>query len=285
MPDTFNIPDKISSQIVTNHFRKCPAAIGARINDICPSPATIVDFGCGLGIKTVAIAAAFPEANVIGVDITQAHQRAREFCDTHFDGRMPQNLSFHTIEPGTSIGSICTPDVIYSWSVMEHIQRDLLPGIIADMYKALAPEGMVFTQIAPLFHSPFGHHLREFCDIPWIHLQESHQRFRRRISDVPQREGATGSAVWMFSRFEDLNRITADELAGYFDAAGFACAVDDRKKTPQKPPAELAATYHEAALRTFELLFVHRKTADRSADAPEKAPANDKGRKWWNLRG
>ncbi|MCA8882484.1 MAG: class I SAM-dependent methyltransferase [Rhodobacteraceae bacterium] len=243
-----------------NHLKICPDAIQAKIDSFAKAPGTIVDFGCGHGIKTIAMALRYPDAQVIGFDITDAHRRAQDFCKNRLEGGMPKNLRFQTVEPGTPLSQICQPDVIYSWSVLEHVSRKLLPAVLTDMFDALRPDGAVITQIAPLYFSPFGSHLKEFSDIKWIHLLESHEELRNRIYASPKSQGATGSAKWMFSRYEDLNRITAEELSQYFQAAGFSALSDERKTFDGDVPAPLLATYAEPSLRTFELNFVHGKS-------------------------
>lgn len=260
MDTLFAIPGIDDDPNLKNHLKICPDAIQAKIDNFVKNPVTIVDFGCGHGIKTVAMAMRYPNARVIGFDITDAHRRARDLCRDRLAGGMPKNLHFQTVAPGTPLSEICQPDVIYSWSVLEHVSRKLLPGVLADMFDALRPNGAVITQIAPLYFSPFGSHLKEFSDIKWIHLLESHEELRDRIYASPKSQGATGSAIWMFSRYEDLNRITAEELSQYFSAAGFTSLSDERKTFNGEIPPPLMATYAEPSLRTFELNFVHGKT-------------------------
>lgn len=248
-----------SDTYLTNHLIACPAKLRLMIADHHRDPRTIVDFGCGHGVKTIAMARAYPQAEVIGIDITDAHKRALQICQNKLDGKVPDNLSFRTITPGTPLATVCKPDVIYSWSVLEHVSRALLPSVIADMFDGLQTGGLVVTQIAPLFFSPFGSHLKEFCDTKWIHLLDSHMELRNRILASATSTGATGSVSWMFERYEDLNRITADELADTFTAAGFSCQQDHRRKVRDAVPPQLAKTYPEDVLQTFELNFVHRK--------------------------
>ncbi len=249
--------DEIKKDIyLKNHLLICPSRIRAAITDQGHSPQTIVDFGCGHGIKAIAIAHAYPDAEVIGIDITDAFKRAEKTADRV--GGMPKNLTFKRIEPGKSISSVASPDLVYSWSVMEHIPRSLLPDVIDDIHKSLKRGGLCLTQIAPLFFSPFGSHLREFCGEPWAHLIMSHDQLRQTIN-ASGKDGATGSGAWMFERFEELNKITADELAGYFDGAGFTVALDERKRTDMALHPALHSAFQEDALRTFELVFVHRK--------------------------
>lgn len=241
---------------LSNHLVTCPQKIRGMIDTHHPHPHLIVDFGCGHGVKALAIAHAYPSARVVGVDVTRAFEKVLPIAERF--GGMPDNLSFRKIESGAPLAHIGTPDVVYSWSVLEHVPRHLLPTVLADMHASLNASGVVITQIAPLYFSPFGSHLREYCGDRWAHLLLSHAEFRAQVLAM-QEGGGTGSNAWMFDRFEELNKITASELAGYFHAAGFAQVLDERRRVDFPIPGELTTTYPEEVLSTFELNFVHRR--------------------------
>lgn len=257
-----------------SQFVHCPERLGQAITSHHSNPGRILDFGCGQGTKSIALARAFPEAEVVGVDITRAFDRAQGLADRYFGGHLPENLSFLQIEPGQSLSCVPAVDAICSWSVLEHVDRPILPGVVQDMARALAPGGVVITQIAPLFFSPFGSHLRNFDDTPWQHLMLSHDEYRTRITSQSD-EKTLGSPRWMFARYEELNRITAPELFGYFRAAGFTPLMEETQQVKTDPPSVLKEAFSEAALRTFELFSVHRVEGQKGAGAP---------RKWWPVR-
>lgn len=150
---------------------------------------------------------------MVGADITETFQKAYEFAkDQLCLTKMPGNLSFYKITPGQSLGTILKPDVIYNWSVLEHVERKLMPEIIRDMYQSLNEKGLVFVQIAPLYFSPFGSHLRDYVSEPWAHLELSHENLRLLVEDrdnealsIEERNGRK----WKFSQYELLNKITA----------------------------------------------------------------------------
>jgi hypothetical protein len=141
---------------------------------------------------------------------------------------------------------------------MEHIDRPILPGVIRDLARDIRPGGIVVTQIAPLYYSPFGSHLKEFNDTPWAHLLLNEVDLRASLRRDPAARPGPGSADWMFDRYRELNKITAEELAHYFREAGFSQLHDERRQISQTPPDILRMAHTEAALLTNELLFVHR---------------------------
>jgi SAM-dependent methyltransferase len=250
------------------HLVYAPGIIEEKIRSSQPGARRILDFGCGQGVMTLGVALAFPDAEVVGVDIHSAFERAAEFCARVLDRRLPDNLRYRRIEPGQSVGEAAKPDVIYSWSVMEHVPRPLLPGVIADLFASVRDGGIVLTQICPLYFSPHGSHLQGFIAEPWAHLTLSHEDLRRRVSPDPQAARTPESAPWMFAHYEELNRITADELWGYFMAAGFRGVQDIRRSTDLAVPPHLASAYTEAALKVEELFFIHRRPGSPQPEVP-----------------
>lgn len=250
---------RVSSQHFRAHYIDGPVRLQEAITAYAGgTPQVIVDFGCGRGIKTMALANAYPGAEVVGVDITRAFQHARDFVDAHLDGVWPANLRYEQIEPGDRLAERLQADVIFSWSVLEHVDRAILPEVVADMATALTSGGVVISQIAPLYYSPFGSHLRAFVDEPWAHLMLPHHHLRARVLAAGEgKPGGPGSAEWMFARYEELNRITAPELFGYFRAAGLSPLHEDTCKVSLEPPEPLRLSHDPLALRAYELFSVH----------------------------
>lgn len=243
-----------------SHFKWSPSVILSNIKKFAPSRKIFLDFGCGHGIQSIAVALANPSSQVFGVDVTRAFELALPFCrDKLRRSELPPNLKFLQIEPGQDLSEICTPDVIYSWSVLEHVERAALPGVVANMRQALAPRGVVFTQIAPLFYSPHGHHLYEYVKEPWAHLIHSPEKFKQIVLEgVVADEVAARHRAWMFTNYEELNRITSADLQGYFVNAGFENRKIHEIKVPLRPSESLLKDHLADALTTSEIIFVHQ---------------------------
>lgn len=250
---------------IDNQFNKCPSVILKNLEDSGVEWSSLLDFGCGHGIKALSLALQFPEKQVVGVDITNAFSEASKFARQYLSiDKLPSNLTFHKISPGQSLKTICNPDAIYSWSVLEHVHRTILPEIVNDMFDSLSANGIMLTQIAPLYYSPFGSHLGEFKHEPWDHLLLSHRElYRKIVHDIESsvRNEYVDRKKWMFSRFEELNKITASELNGYLHDAGFTLTKDKRKKVRLTPPQELLTAFTEEALLTFEIIWIAKKNS------------------------
>jgi hypothetical protein len=184
-----------------------------------------------------------------------------------FTDKLPDNLQFYKISPGQSLGSLVRPDLIYSWSVLEHVEISILPSIIKDMHDSLSPQGQIFCQIAPLYFSPFGSHLREFTDLPWAHLLFSHDDYRQLIEAQENKSLSPeqrNKRRWMFKNYESLNRITAEQLECYFIEAGFKITEKKLKVVGLSPPPALSRAYKEFALTNNELIFFASKGTARA---------------------
>lgn len=242
-----------------SHLVYAPGIMRGRIDRFHPTPRRILDFGCGLGYMSLALARAYPDCDVLGVDVHDNFANLAAFSQRVLNAPPPGNLRFAEISPGQSVVPMMTPDVILSWSVMEHVNRAILPAVLADLHATLAPGGILFTQICPLFFSPFGSHLESVLDEPWAHLTLAHDDLRRRVVPDLSVPAENENGPWRFAHYEELNRITAEELAIYAADAGFDALEDTRLLMPQVPPAHLLTAYPRAVLLNHELIFVHRK--------------------------
>jgi len=254
-----------SDNYYDNQFNRCPDAICKYVNFDDKNINTIIDFGCGHGIKALSIALRNPDKEVVGVDITDAFKKAKEFASSQLGIDLPGNLSFRKIMPGQSLRDFASPNLIYSWSVLEHIQKNLLEKIIHDMNESLSPNGLVFTQIAPLYYSPYGSHLREYIKQPWGHLSMDYHTIKQitenGFGDILE-ETDKNKRKWMFDNYTRLNKITAEELTDYFVNAGFGFKGRKIINTSIKPPRSLLYIYNESALTNNEIIFVNNKLAD-----------------------
>ena len=104
--------------------------------------ALALDFGCGVGRLTRALAERFDK--VIGVDVSAPMvDRAREFAQD--DPRMSfvlnpsDNLSF------VADGAV---DLVYSSLVLQHMSRPLAQRYLAEFVRVLAPDGAAVVQVA-----------------------------------------------------------------------------------------------------------------------------------------
>jgi glycosyltransferase involved in cell wall biosynthesis/ubiquinone/menaquinone biosynthesis C-methylase UbiE len=100
-----------------------------------------LDFGCGPGRLTQALAECFQEAH--GVDIAASMiAKAREL--NAFGGRCMYHLNDR---PDLRLFEANTFDLVYSWLVLQHMPKQLALGYIAEFARVTKPGGIMIFQI------------------------------------------------------------------------------------------------------------------------------------------
>ncbi|MBA2237738.1 MAG: class I SAM-dependent methyltransferase [Lysobacter sp.] len=174
---------------------------------------------------------------------------------------MPSNLDFHVLD-GTSLPFADeSMDLIYSWSVFEHIRMDLFPTILQDLRRVLKKDGHLFVQVDPLYFSPRGAHLYGIIDEPWVHLLDQHDVLVDRVM-------ARGKHASAIRQYETLNRITEPELAEKITSAGFRLLRRHRTDCGLTPPERLLRIYQPEVLTTNTVYMLACKE-----QAAEKGPS------------
>lgn len=235
--------------------------------------ARLLNFGCGDGITDLALVLRHGAMAIHGVDIRREYVKLPRIAREQLGMvRIPAALTFESILPGTPLASRHAGlDGIMSWSTFEHVQRDQLLPILRDLHACLRPGGVFFLQIEPLFYSPFGSHLRRYDDVPWHHLLVPEEDLWRTIEshqgpiDAAEVDfgfadfGVEGYKRFVFKEFQQLNRLTAEELLDLTVQAGFAVERQERRTVDLHPSPELLAQYGEALLRNNEIFLLLRK--------------------------
>ena len=231
----------------------------------------VLDFGCGDGFTALGVMR-FDLKEVMGVDLNMAYHYLPEISQRYLGtDKLPENLSFQQVHEGESLPFENNSfNAIYAWSVLEHVQD--IDGVMSELHRVLAPEGILFIQIEPLYHSPFGSHLLRLIPEPWVHLTMAEESFLERARDAPDRvrEGEKDLAYrknefvdfkkFLISEYQSLNRITAGELLGAAKRSGFNVIDEDmRQGLPFRPPAELLEQYPAEDLLTNEVRLTLRK--------------------------
>ena len=103
-------------------------------------PRRILDMGCGVGFSTLPFKAAYPDAEVYGVDVgaptvRYAHARAEaRGMAIHFS----QQDAAHTNFPDGYF------DLVFSALLHHEVPRETLEGTVRESYRLLAPGGVMF---------------------------------------------------------------------------------------------------------------------------------------------
>jgi len=238
------------------------------------SKARLLNFGCGDGITDLALALRYGAASIHGIDIRWEYEKLPRIAREQLGMmRLPAALSFETITPNAPLaGRIRNMDGILSWSTFEHVRRDQVLPILADLHACLRPGGVFFLQIEPLFYSPWGAHLRRYDDVPWRHLMASPEELWRIVEAYDGQPdpaevdfgfadfGADGYKRFVFREYQALNRLTADELVAIARQAGFEVLREARGHMDLPIPQTLQGRYPESWLRNNEILLLLGKT-------------------------
>ncbi len=266
--------EQISDEWFRAHFNYAADVVHQWVGDVLDvRSARFLNFGCGDGITDLSLVLRHGATAIHGVDIRREYAKlpriAREQLGMQ---RIPSALTFETILPGTPLANRhAGVDGIMSWSTFEHVQREQLLPILRDLHACLRPGGVFFLQIEPLFHSPFGSHLRRYDDVPWHHLLVPEDELWRIIDahkgPINAEEvdfgfadfGVEGYKRFVFKEYQHLNRLTADELVGLVEQAGFTVERQERRNVELQPPVQLLERYSDTVLRNNEIFLLLRK--------------------------
>lgn len=265
---------KISDEWFRAHFEYAGDVVHQWVGSVLEvRTARFLNFGCGDGITDLSLVLRYGATAIHGVDIRREYEKlpriAREQLGMR---RIPSALTFETITPGAPLaGRRELVDGIMSWSTFEHVQRDQLAPIFADLYACLRPGGYFFIQIEPLFYSPFGSHLRRYDDVPWHHLLASEDELWKVIQnhegpmDASEVDfgfadfGVEGYKRFVFKEYQALNRLTADELVQLTGQAGFVVARQERRQVDMAIPDVLKGKYPDELLLNNEIFLLLQK--------------------------
>lgn len=142
----------------------------------------VLDFGCGLGWQSVALARR-GAARVVGVEINPAWRKeARALAE---QAGVADRVEFvERIGEGVR-GQF---DIAFSQSSFEHFGDPV--AILNEMKSALRPGGSLFITFYGPWLSPYGAHMHFFTKVPWVNLWFSEKtvlKVRSRFRD----DGAT----------------------------------------------------------------------------------------------
>ena len=215
----------------------------------------VLDFGCGEGITALGIATTKSPSLVIGVDINRESDECVSLARRHLTlENLPSNLYFEEITRG-QISSYEEFDLVYSWSVFEHIEQDLFDSVIQGLRSKLKPRGHLFIQIQPLYFSPTGSHLWALGYEKWEHLTKQTDYIHAELFKKLDQKAAAD----LWSTFITLNKITSPTLKEKVCAQGFKLVKEYETKSEIRPTSELLHVYSESALVTDQVVLLLQK--------------------------
>lgn len=266
---------KITDEWFRAHFDYAADVVHSWLGqELDMSKARLLNFGCGDGITDLALVLRHGATRIHGIDIRQEYTKLPRIAREQLGmSRVPSALSFETIVPNEPLATRHAGyDGMLTWSTFEHVQRDKVLPILADLHACLRPGGVFFLQIEPLFHSPWGSHLRRYDDVPWHHLMASEEELWRIIEahdgplDASEVDfgfsdfGVDGYKRFVFREYQALNRLTADELVDLTKQAGFELLRQERRQVDLPIPAALKGRYQDDWLLNNEIMLLLGKS-------------------------
>jgi 2-polyprenyl-3-methyl-5-hydroxy-6-metoxy-1,4-benzoquinol methylase len=263
MPDNWSV-DSIVDETYRSKFVDVPNIIAEWLGDHGGvAGKDVLDFGCGEATMALGMALRHGVRRVVGMDVyeestlalpfregTRALPQAKVQLGLH---ELPQNFETISVAPGTPIESLGTFDIIYSWSVLEHVQQDMILDCLTQMRRALRPGGLMFLQTTPLFYSAHGSHFKQWLPEPWIHLTLQHSLLFAALREKLQSEEMF--AKWS-ALYETLNKVTEPQLMRAIGEAGFEIIREHRTFDEFPIPRGLGEIFNEQVLRTNQLAFL-----------------------------
>ena len=229
-------------------------------NDLDLDRCRILDFGCGSGYTAASFAARHPTAQVFGYDIEPVSVVSLERTLKAQAGlKLPSNLTLMQLQGG-GLPSEAEFDLVFAWSVFEHVRRDWLADILAALHGRIKLDGLLFVLSEPLYFSPRGSHLHRFYTDAWQHLTISLDALREGVLAAKADE----SELRAWQIFAELNRMTADDLLETVGRAGFRLKREQRFRTDLVPGEALLRTYNADALTTVGVQALFTKAPSAS---------------------
>jgi SAM-dependent methyltransferase len=172
----------------------------------------VVDFGCGKGYQSVALALRGARS-VLGIDISaSALDQANRLATQH---GVQERLRFVQQAEKSHYGQF---DVVISQNSMEHFADP--DDILNQMSLLLRKGGTMLISFSPPWYSAYGSHMHFFTRVPWVHLLFSERtvmnvRARYRSDGAKRYEEVEGGLNRMsLHKFERLVRRRGVEILG-----------------------------------------------------------------------
>lgn len=136
--------------------------------EVVPQPAgkTVLEVGCSDGM-VCDVFALLGAKRVVGIDVMETVGCSYKHPAIEYRSMEADRLGY----------ADNTFDIVYSIATLEHVPRP--EAALNEITRVLKPGGYAYVQAAPLYHSPYGHHMfAYFMDEPWIHLRKSKSEIR-----------------------------------------------------------------------------------------------------------
>jgi SAM-dependent methyltransferase len=122
----------------------------------------VVDFGCGLGFQTTALANVGAE-KVLGLDVNA------EYIDyaNRYAGECAEDKS-KLVFSSNSKDQTGKYDAVISQNAMEHYTHP--SEVLESMKDLIRGDGQLMVTFGPPWYAPYGSHMHFFCKLPWVNI-------------------------------------------------------------------------------------------------------------------
>ena len=140
---------------------------------------TVLDMGCGAGGKSVYYLS-LGAARVVGADIVESYQ-SESVAFAKSKGYGPDRFTFILGDAGHLDIPDGTFDTVILNDFFEHASDP--ERVLAEAIRMLKPGGAVYVNFPPYWH-PFGAHLSDAINMPWVHVFFGDQTLIRVYKDL-----------------------------------------------------------------------------------------------------
>lgn len=196
----------------------------------------IGDVGCGDGLIDLGLVLKGNPSMLVGYDVRETDRAAlaRSAAASGVAGQLPECLSFTTSEPERILCPNEQFDIVVTWSVFEHVSYPV--RMLSEIRRILKPNGVLFLQLWPFFHSEHGGHLWPHFEEPFSHLLMNDAEIR----DAVRGKRGTDPSRDAVDEYDSLNRITLDQLHNALLTAGLTVTKLELISNQIHIPRELA---------------------------------------------
>lgn len=217
----------------------------------------ILDFGCGEATTALGMALQRLPKRVVGIEIQDEYLRCKSLARDQIQlSKLPGNLDLRKISPEQSLEVFGTFDLVYSWSVFEHVEQKSISRVLKSIYNVLKPGGLFFLQIDPLYYSANGAHLNHWISEPWAHLRYQDSILFENLRAACPESHLSKELIHVY---QTLNKLTAYQLVDFVCDTGFEILRDFRSYTEVTPSDDLLKVFTADVLTTSQIVLLLKR--------------------------
>ncbi len=213
-------PDRSADQWFWDHYEWAPIEVLGflREDGLDVTDREVADVGCGDGIIDLGLVHHGLPRRLVGFDVNPVREDLllERAVAAGVAQTLPTALEFAVSDTAKLPAPDDSFDTVVTWSAFEHIDDPAV--VLGEIRRVLRPDGVLFLQLWPFYHSQHGAHLDEWYPEGFVQFQRDPDAIE---ADVLQRAEDEGWAKYKLGEYRTLNELTVDELGHAVEAAGF----------------------------------------------------------------